>query len=288
MIDGHHLKRAVGETVDILEAEKEFMNDINVYPVADGDTGTNMYVTLKGVWESILDLEERRVNIVAQHIAEASLVHAKGNSGVILSQFFWGFREGVNGKEALGVRDLAVAFATGTRYAYQAVANPVEGTILTVMRETSEWATRFVRRFKDVGEFLTGIFRKGLEALEKTPDFLAKLGKPRVIDSGAYGFTLFLEGFVRAVGRSVKGRRVRGVKVEREFHKGELYCTNFLVEGADPDALKKVLTELGDSVVVVGAGGLLKVHVHAQDPKTVERKLSELCNVVQRKVERIW
>lgn len=289
-VNGRHLKSAVGETVDLIEKEKDLINDINVFPVADGDTGTNLYVTLKGVWESILDLDDYRANVVSQAIAEASLLHAKGNSGVILSQFFWGFREGVDGKEELGVKDLATAFSTGAKYAYSAVVNPIEGTMLTVMRETADWATRFVRRFNDVRSFLSGLFRKGVEALEKTPELLARIGKPKVIDSGAYGFTLFLEGFIRAVGASINPFRVRGIKkVEREERgDGSLFCSNFLVEGGDPELLKLTATRFGDSVVVVGNGGVFKVHVHTDRPDAVEEALSRIGKVVDRRIERIW
>ncbi|NPA86709.1 MAG: DAK2 domain-containing protein [Candidatus Diapherotrites archaeon] len=287
-INGEHLKRAVGETVDILKKEKEFLNDINVFPVADGDTGTNMYLTLLGTWESVKDLDEWRANAVSQAIAEASLLHAKGNSGVILSQFFWGFAEGVDGKEELGLVDLARAFSKGASYAYSAVANPVEGTILTVMRETAEWASRFVHRVSSVSDFFRGLLRKGVEALEKTPELLSRIGKPPVIDSGAYGFTLFLEGFARSVGLDLVGKRVRGVKVEKEKHEGELYCSNFLVKGASQEVLRKIAQRFGDSVVVVGKGDTFKVHVHTGDPSAVEEALSAVGEVMDRRVERIW
>ncbi len=287
-VNGEHLKRAIGETVEILEEEKTFLNDINVFPVADGDTGTNLYLTLKGTWESVLDLEDYRANVVAQRVAEASLLHAKGNSGVILSQFFWGFREGVDGKAELGVKDLAVAFGTGAKYAYAAVANPVEGTILTVMREAAEWSARIAQRFNDVRNFMTSVFQRAVHALERTPELLSRIGKPAVIDSGAYGFTLFLEGFVRAVGRQVKGKRVRGVRVERENGEGELFCSNFLVTGGSPDVLKSIALRYGDSVVVVGNNGVFKVHVHTSTPEEVEKALSTVGEITEKKVEPIW
>ena len=287
-MNGVHLKRAIGETVRIIEKEKKFLNDINVFPVADGDTGTNLYLTLKGTWDSILDLEEYRANVVAQRIAEASLLHAKGNSGVILSQFFWGFREGVDGKSELTVKDLAVAFGTGARYAYQAVANPVEGTILTVMREAAEWSARLAQRIRNVRNFMVSVFQRTILALEKTPELLSRIGKPPVIDSGAYGFTLFLEGFVRALGEQVKGKRVRGMKVEREEKEGRLYCSNFLVSGGDINVLKSIALKYGDSVVVVGNNGTYKVHVHTSVPEEVERVLSSVGEIVDKKVEPIW
>jgi dihydroxyacetone kinase-like predicted kinase len=290
-VNGNHLKMAVGETVRLLEKEKEFLNEINVFPVADGDTGTNMYVTLKGTWESILDLKDYRASVIANSIAEASLFHAKGNSGVILSQFFWGFREGVDGKTELGIGDLTTAFVLGARYAYQAVANPVEGTILTVMRETAEWAARFVKSFRDTRSFFIKLFNKGVEVLEKTPELLSKIGKPRVIDSGAYGFTLFLEGFVRAIGGSVSHYQPdKGEKIVREKARssGPLFCSNFLVRVEDPSILKKIALSYGDSVVVVGSNGTYKVHVHTDKPGEVEDALNKVGTVINRRIERIW
>ena len=290
-INGKHLKSAIGETVGIIEKEKELLNNINVFPVADGDTGTNMYVTLKGTWESILDLEDYRANVVSHAIAEASLLHAKGNSGVILSQFFWGFREGVDGKEELGVGDLATAFSMGAKYAYQAVANPVEGTILTVMRETAHWATRFVRKFNDARTFLSNLFKKGVEALEKTPELLSKLGKPKVIDSGAYGFTLFLEGFIRAVGGSVGHYHIDSPETPIEREKTgykELYCSNYLVSGGNIAQLREIALRYGESVVVVGNNGTFKVHVHTDKPDIVEEELSRIARILDRRIEKIW
>ena len=289
-INGRHLKSAVGETVNLIEKEKDLINDINVFPVADGDTGTNLYVTLKRTWESSLDLDDPRANVVSQAIAEASLLHAKGNSGVILSQFFWGFREGVDGKTELGVKDLAVAFSTGAKYAYNAVVNPVEGTMLTVMRETADWATRFVRRFSDVRTFLSNLFKKGVETLERTPELLARIGRPKVIDSGAYGFMLFLEGFIRAVGASINPFRLKKAeKVSKVKNPSRpLFCSNFLVEGADPDLLKSVASKLGDSVVVVGNGRIYKVHLHTDRPDLAEEYFSKVGKVIDRRIERIW
>ncbi len=293
MIFGTHLKKAVITSAELIKEEMEFLNAINVYPVADGDTGTNMYYTLKGVSEAIADLNERSISVVADAVANASLESARGNSGVILSQFFWGFREGVGDREYLDVPGFANALWTGTKWAYKAVLKPVEGTILTVMRETSEAALHAANNGQkdDVHGFMHSIFQSALKALEKTPALLAKLGKPRVIDSGGYGFVLFLEGFVRSVGIPVRGVRVRGVRVEREKgNGGKLFCTNFLlkVTTGGISAIRSAISDLGDSIVVVGGNGKLKVHIHSPYPELVRKRLTKFGEIVGEKIDPIW
>ncbi len=291
MIHGGHLKRAIFLTTDLLRQEKEFINAINVFPVADGDTGTNMLATMEGIAKEISPLDTYSISLVAQAVADAALEHARGNSGVILSQFFWGFREGVDGKERLTVPEFAYALSVGTKYAYMAVEKPIEGTILTVMRESAEEAQRIARRIADVGVFLKSVFQRAIEALEKTPELLAKIGKPKIIDSGGYGFVLFLEGFVRAFGVEAKAFRVRGMKAEREVKDEKLYCSNFLLtlnNGWDNNAIKAELRKYGDSVVVIGGNGKVKVHIHTDRPEVVEQVLQRFGDIVQKKVDPIW
>ena len=156
------------------------------------------------------------------------------------------------------------------------------------MRETAQWASRFVSHFRHTGTFLKHLFEVGARSLERTPELLARLGKPRVVDSGAYGYLLFLEGLLRSVGLDLPGKRVRGQRVERERSTSKLYCSNFLVQGGDADLLRAIASSYGDSVIVIGRNGLFKVHVHTSDPDGVERSLSKIGKVVQRKVEPIW
>ncbi len=292
MIWGTHMKKAVLTSTELIKAEMEFINAINVFPVADGDTGTNMYYTLKGVADAIADLEERSISVVADAVANAALESARGNSGVILSQFFWGFREGVDGREFLDIPGFARALWEGTRWAYQAVANPVEGTILTVMRETSESAKRLAENGhgNDVRSFMHGIFQSALRALEKTPELLKKLGKPKIVDSGGYGFVLFLEGFVRSIGVPVKGVRIRGMRAERERGSGRLFCTNYLLklENGTIGDVRSAIIDLGDSIVVIGGNGKVKVHIHAKEPDLVRKRLERFGEIVGEKIDPIW
>jgi len=292
-MDGRHLKKGLELAAELIGRELDFINAINVYPVADGDTGTNMYSTVAGIVDALKDVNTRHAGKVAELAAEAALESARGNSGVIISQFFWGFSEGVGGAEVLDKDAVVAAFSEGKEWAYRAVSNPVEGTILTVMREAAEGARRFARAHNSVPELMHGVYQASLSALERTPEMLRRLGKPKVIDSGAYGFTLLVEGFVRSLGVSVEGYRIRGVRVETGGKSGgpALFCTNYLIElnnGATAEKIRAAVEKHGDSIVVVCNGSKAKVHVHTGDPHAVKNALQFFGRVVQERVERIW
>ncbi len=292
MIRGKHLKDAIIAGENLLRKEMEFINAINVYPVADADTGTNMYNTVKGIVDIIADIQSDRADVMAQNIAEASLESARGNSGTILSQYFWGFSEAVQGKEALNVRDLADALIEAKKWAYQAVSTPVEGTMLTTMRAAAD-AADALRDEQDVLRFINKVYQSALAALEKTPELLARIGKPKIIDSGAYGYTLVLEGLVHAFGGKVNGYRVRGMSAERESapQEGSLFCSNFMLnadEGVTAGEIRRAIQQYGDSIVVVGGRGKMKVHIHTDRPDVVEKVLERYGKVVQKRIDQIW
>lgn len=292
-MDGKHLKKGIELATELIGKEMDFINAINVYPVADGDTGTNMYNTMQGIWEQIQEIDTDHAGQVAEYVADAALESARGNSGVILSQFFWGFREGIGDAEVLDKNLVVSAFTEGKEWAYQAVSNPVEGTILTVMRETAEAAQRLAKEYESVPELLHHVYQASLTALEKTPEMLRRLGKPKIIDSGAYGFTLLVEGFVRALGVSLEGYRVRGMRAERETGNGEsnLFCTNYMIElnnGATADEIRAVIEKYGDSIVVVGGGGKMKVHIHTDRPEYIKELLQSFGKIIQERIDRIW
>ncbi len=293
MMNGKHIKDAIRLATELIGKEMEFINAINVYPVADGDTGTNMYNTMKGIWAQIEECSSDHAGTVAGRVADAALESARGNSGVILSQFFWGFREAVESADVLDSDLVAAAFAEGKEWAYQAVANPVEGTILTVMRETADAAQRLAKKGLPVPELLHKAYQASLAALEKTPEMLRKLGKPKIIDSGAYGFTLLVEGFVNAMGVGIDGYRVRGMRAEREQAKADsvLFCTNYMLvldDGATADQIRQTIARFGDSIVVVGGGGRMKVHIHTDRPEAVKEALKPFGKIIQERIDRIW
>ena len=293
MIRGKHLKDAVFAGESLLRKEMDFINAINVYPVADADTGTNMYNTVRGIAEIIAEVDEDRADKMAEAIAEAALEAARGNSGTILSQYFWGFSEAVQGKDVLTVADLAAALEEAKNWAYQAVANPVEGTILTTMRAAAD-AARALSSETDVLTFINKVYQNALIALEETPELLAKLGKPKIIDSGAYGYTLILEGLIHAFGGNVQGYRVRGMAAEREEHdddSGSLFCSNFMLDlddGATAAEIRRAIQVYGDSIVVVGGRGRMKVHIHTDRPSAVRKVLERFGKITQERIDKIW
>lgn len=291
-MDGSHLKKGLELATELIEKEVEFINAINVYPVADGDTGTNMFKTIRGIVNSIKDADTSHAGKLAERIAEASLETARGNSGVILSQFFWGFYEGIGDAEVIDGHLIPTAFKEGKEWAYRAVSKPVEGTILTAMRGAAEGAQRVAKTSKSTSEVLNGAYQASLSALEATPEMLRKLGKPKVIDSGAYGFTLIVEGLVRALGVGVNGYRVRGMQVKRESgEESNLFCANFLINlrnGVSAEKIRSLVEGYGDSIVVVCSGSRAKVHVHTEDPQSLRKLLQSFGNVAQERVERIW
>ncbi len=293
MMDGLHYKKGILLARDLLEREMEFINAINVYPVADADTGSNMFLTMDGIAATIRDVDTRHFGEVAMAVADAALEHARGNSGTILSQYFWGITEAVGDKETLDRHDVVNALVTAKDWAYQAVSNPVEGTILTVMRETAEAAQRLAKSIESVPELLYKVYQEALRALERTPELLAKMGKPKIIDSGAYGFTLLLEGFVNGLGVDVAGYRVRGMRAEREQGNGDsgLFCTTYMLEprGSVLTAdIRRAIEKYGDSIVVVGGGKRVKVHIHTEDPEAVRKALEPYGEIVQKRIDRIW
>jgi len=286
VITGEELKKGFSIALKLIEAEKEHINAINVYPVADGDTGTNLLLTIKGAIENVDGFSQ--VNVIAKELAEGMLESARGNSGVILSQFMWGFMEAIEGKDVLTNEDFARAIVNGTKLAYTAVDNPVEGTILSVMRAAARAAVENISLPKE--QFLKVIFETAVDELNRTPDMLAKLGKPRVIDSGAYGFVLLLEGLVRAVGGSARVRRVKAEKSYREKDGEKFFCSNFLLRlnrKVAGEKLREKLRELGNSIVIVNSGEMVKVHIHTSSPGHVEEVLKRFGEIKNFRVEKI-
>ncbi len=282
-IDGWFIKKWINQAVDLLKREKGYINDINVYPVADGDTGTNMLLTLLGAMQKVNGA--RSANLVLEELKLGALESAKGNSGIILSQFFWGFSEAIGNKEKLTAKDLAEGFKKGYVAAFNAIINPVEGTILTVMREVAEEAEKIS---EDIPSFVSRLYERAVKALQKTPELLAKLGKPRVIDSGAYGFVLILEALARVLKpMEKKGFRIRGIKVKRE--KSVEFCSNFYAE-INPIAkeeLKKKLSKLGNSIIFMDAGEKVKIHIHTKNPEKVAKEIEKFGKILSQHIEKI-
>jgi hypothetical protein len=265
----------VGSALSSLEASRDRIDDLNVYPVPDGDTGTNLTLTVRAVAEALGGSAAADRPALAHEVARAALMGARGNSGVILSQIVRGaadvLAESTNGVEP---KLAARALRGASDAAYSAVRRPVEGTMLSVVRELAEEAESRAGDPAPLGELLIDLVRRGEEAVARTPEALEVLREAGVVDAGGAGLVELLRGVAAAVsGEPVPEAPV--VATERAGHDAihleqsrYRYCTVFVIEGdaLDRDALEAELEELGDSLLVVGDATALKVHVHTDDP----------------------
>ena len=266
-----------------LEAKKEWINELNVFPVPDGDTGTNMSMTIMSAAREVAAMEEPDMASVAKAISSGSLRGARGNSGVILSQLFRGFAKVIAEYEELDVQILAEAFEKGVETAYKAVMKPKEGTILTVARGMANRALELSDETNDLVVFCEGVIKEGDRVLSKTPDMLPVLKQAGVVDSGGQGLMQVMKGaFDSLLGKEIEGTIEELPKAgaavsynieaqaQQEIKFG--YCTQFLVMLEQPitsrqeNEFKEYLESIGDSIVVVADDEIVKVHVHTNDP----------------------
>lgn len=286
-MDGVMLKNAFIGAAQYLDKNKEEVDALNVFPVPDGDTGTNMSLTMKSAIKQILNLEEYSAGKVAIAASNGSLMGARGNSGVILSQLFRGFANGLKDKESATTLDLANAFKLASDTAYKAVMKPTEGTILTVARGCAEYGLEIAKGEDDVIIFLKKIIEHGNYVLDKTPEMLPVLKQAGVVDAGGKGLMCVLIGAYNAI--------TTGEEIELEFIEPTLtkdvyiphdidtanikygYCTEFIINTSysDYEAFREDISVFGDSLMVVGGEGLIKVHIHTNNPgKVLEKALS--------------
>jgi uncharacterized protein len=255
-----------------LERNRQRIDDLNVYPVPDGDTGTNLTLTARSVVDQLEQTDTEDRPGLVKEVTRAALMGARGNSGVILSQIIRGAAEVLGSEAAIDARVAARAFQAARDAAYRAVREPVEGTMLSVIRELAEESENADDN-DDIPELLTRLVRRGEEAVARTPEQLAVLREAGVVDAGGAG----LFEIVRGIAATVTGEGLPDAPFEREelnvdaIHQ-ELskyrYCTTFMIEGddLDSDAIEAEMLQLGDSLLVVGDPEALKVHVHTDDP----------------------
>ena len=263
-----------------LEVKKEWINELNVFPVPDGDTGTNMTLTIMSAVKEVNNLEDVQMTSLAKAISSGSLRGARGNSGVILSQILRGFTKGIRDLEELDAVALARAVDKGVETAYKAVMKPKEGTILTVARGVADKALELAEDAEDLQTFLEDVLEEGRRVLAKTPDMLPVLKEAGVVDSGGQGLMVVLEGaFDAFMGKEVDltfdgGESAKVVKItpqaEADIKFG--YCTEFIIvlnkefTAEDEVDFKAYLSSLGDSIVCVADDEVVKIHVHTNDP----------------------
>lgn len=279
-----------------LQVNAEYVNSLNVFPVPDGDTGTNMNLSMTSGATAVVNSASEKVGELANVLAKGLLMGARGNSGVILSQLFRGFSKAILEVDTLNAEDLAKAFVHGVETAYKAVMKPVEGTILTVARESAKAGERKAKQTDDVIEVMTTVVQYGKKALDKTPDMLPVLKEVGVVDSGGQGLLFIYEGFLSALNGEFQADDTyepspaeMDEMVNAEHHRsiqGQLatadikfgYCTEIMVrlgEGPtvdsqfDYDTFRNYLDGIGDSLLVVNDDEIVKVHVHTEHPGEV-------------------
>ncbi len=278
-IDKNKFLEVLRSSVNNLLNHKEEVNALNVFPVPDGDTGTNMSLTIQSALREVEGSDASSLADLAKAAAKGSLMGARGNSGVILSQYFRGLSEGLGEVEVLDNQALAKALTTASKTTYNAVMKPTEGTILTVGRETGEFARRHSQNVKDRGAFLEEVLKAAKKSLENTPNLLAVLKEAGVVDAGGQGLYYILEGgFLALEGRPVASLatnvEVQAPRKESSRQKISTddiqfgYCTEFMIEteSKDVDGFRNKLKDLGDCLLVVGGEGLIKTHIHTNHP----------------------
>lgn len=298
IIDGVLLRKALGGSSKVLEMNKDEVNELNVFPVPDGDTGTNMSLTMKSALKQGLTVEENNASKVALAASQGSLMGARGNSGVILSQLFRGFANGLNGKSSIDVKTLAEGLKQASDTAYKAVMKPTEGTILTVARECGEYAMSISKKETDILEFLRKVIDHGNKTLDKTPEMLPVLKQAGVVDAGGKGFMYVLIGAYSVLAgiEIIEDEPIDEViKQESHVHRTKIdtedikygYCTEFMIDTdySDIEMFRSELSIQGDSLMVVGGEGLIKVHIHTNNPGLVLEKALSLGELKDIKID---
>jgi hypothetical protein len=285
-IDGNLLKIMLESAALMLEENKEEVNSLNVFPVPDGDTGTNMLLTIKSALKQGLQVDENNASKVALAASQGSLMGARGNSGVILSQLFRGLASGIGENEKIDSRIMAEALKRAADTAYKAVMKPTEGTILTVARECGERAMEIYDLHEDLADLMEEVIKHGNDVLKKTPDMLPVLKQAGVVDAGGKGLIYIFLGALQAlkgetvvtVPRIDKISPIKEAPKRREYIETDDikfgYCTEFMINtiNGDAESFRDELAIFGDSLLVVGGEGLIKVHVHTNNPGQVLEK----------------
>ena len=303
-IDSELLVRMLMGGAACLVEHKEELNALNVFPVADGDTGTNMLCTMEGGLSEIKKSEPKNVGATSGLFARGVLLGARGNSGVILSQIFAGINEGLEQYDTVGAKELAAAYRKGIERSYAAVQNPTEGTILTVFRESTEYAADNISEDSTVEDFFRFHIEKARRSLEATKELLPVLAEADVVDSGAAGYLSIAEGMYRALGGEdiayeVSHSEQKGAVNIDLFTRDSVlefgYCTEFLLRlttaKVDPDSfdintVTELLAELGgESVVAYKQDDIVKVHVHTFNPGEILLRMQAFGEFLTVKVE---
>ncbi|SUY47290.1 DAK2 domain-containing protein [Clostridium putrefaciens] len=280
-INGEHFYNVMVNASNKLEEQKEFVNSLNVFPVPDGDTGTNMSMTFKAAVKEIEGMNSKSIGEVSKKLAKGALMGARGNSGVILSQILRGIAKGLEDKDEASAEELAESIMEGSRSAYKAVMRPIEGTILTVIRSAGENALK--SKAKDITLLMDDICKGAEDTLNKTPDMLPVLKSAKVVDSGGMGLLIILKGIHEALRDDLKSKLGdfhsihTNISAANNLEPHDIkfgYCTEFIILGDSSKAedFKREIEAQGDSMIVVGYEDVIKVHIHTNNPGNVLSK----------------
>jgi hypothetical protein len=294
-IDSSLLRKMFYSAAKSLERNKKTVDALNVFPVPDGDTGTNMSLTMQSAIKQIKNLKSDDIGEIATAASNGSLMGARGNSGVILSQLLRGFAKGLKGKEKLDTVIIANAFKMGSDTAYKAVMKPIEGTILTVARECAEKAVELSKKEKDIKIFLEKVIQHGEVTLNKTPEMLDVLKQAGVVDAGGKGLIFILKGALEGLLCSnetvneeesdiIDNKAAKSID-EEDIKFG--YCTEFIINNtkAEANKLREDLSSYGDSILCVGGDNIIKVHIHTNNPGEVLNKALALGELIDIKID---
>lgn len=293
IMSGEVLYYAFLSGVTEVRKQKNMLNKTNVFPVPDGDTGTNLVSTMNTI------IEEMKIQIsikeTVKSMANAALTGARGNSGIIFAQFINGISEEIRDIEILNIQNFAEIIKRAVPYTYRAISNPIEGTMITVIREWAEAVYKLKDDVKNFDEIITRTLEDAKRALANTSNLLEVLKKSSVVDSGANGFVIFLEGvasFLRYKNVIKLGQISLEESVEEELHSftGDIpyrYCTEALIsnDNMDSNELRKAIEHLGDSIIIAGNSEKIRVHIHTNKPDELFYILKEWGEILQQKVD---
>ena len=282
LANGQTLKDMFASGTAWLEKSASDINAINVFPVPDGDTGTNMVLTMKFALEQAKSESDSQVSSVAKSMARGALMGARGNSGVILSQFWKGMAKGLKGRTDFGAKAFAEALAQASRTAYDGILNPVEGTILTVLKDAAEAAQTAAKDDGSLVSVMEAVVRSAEDSVARTPSLLPALRDAGVVDAGGQGLYVLMDGvlrFLKGESQKMQYKKPRLAVAEMELvptasrrpNQLEMphgYCTNFVLEGQDLDSgkIQKALKKKGQSLIVTGDDNLVRIHIHSLEP----------------------
>jgi uncharacterized protein len=293
-LDGRRLYYTfIAGSKKILENQTE-LNRINVFPVNDGDTGTNLASTIRSVIDQIRP--DKSYKITADKIAEAALVGARGNSGIIFAQFLYGMSTETDNIKAIGLQDFADSIYRSVKYVFDAIANPVEGTMLTIIKDWAEYIHSNKNTTADFTQLLVGSHGVIAKSLEETKSKLAILAKSNVVDAGAKGFVLFIEGILDFIKTNNIKSLIRGHTETIEILRDQeiipesvkyRYCTEAIIKNSsiDKTSLQNILEQSGDSIVIAGSGKLRHIHVHTDTPADLFYRIRDFGTLSYQKAE---